>query len=153
MDEFVEYARAAAPRLRQVAYLLCHDWHLAQDLAQTTLAKMFVRWHRIDKADNPDAYGRKVLLRVFFDHQRRASRREVVVERVVEPAAPADTPDLRLTLLDALGRLPARDRAILVLRYWEDLSIDTVAELLGVTPSVVKSQSARSLTRLRTMLG
>jgi len=152
-DEFVAYARAAAPRLRQTAYLLCRDWHLAQDFTQTTLAKMFVNWRRIDRRDNPDAYGRKVLLRVFLDHQRRAGSREVVVDRVRESAARSGEPELRLTLIEALGHIPARDRAIVVLRYWEDQSVDAVAEVLGVSVATVKSQSARSLTRLRTLLG
>jgi RNA polymerase sigma-70 factor (sigma-E family) len=152
-DDFVEYARAAAPRLRRTAFLLCHDWHLAQDLTQTALAKLFVHWGRIQRRDSPDAYARKVLLRVFLDHQRRSSSREVVVERITDSAAPGGQPELRLTLLEALGRIPARDRAILVLRYWEDQSIETVADLLGVSVPTVKAQSARGLSRLRTLLG
>jgi RNA polymerase sigma-70 factor (sigma-E family) len=153
-DDFVEYARAAAPRLRRTAYLLCHDWHLAQDFTQTALAKLFVNWHRIQRRESPDAYARKVLLRVFLDHQRRSSStREVVVDRVSETAAPAGQPELRVTLLDALRRIPPRDRAILVLRYWEDQSIEAVAELLGVSEATVKAQSARGLARLRALLG
>ncbi|MET7397473.1 SigE family RNA polymerase sigma factor [Dactylosporangium sp. NPDC005572] len=151
--EFVDYARVAAPRLRRTAYLLCQDWHLAQDLTQTALAKLFVHWGRIHRRDSPDAYARKVLLRVFLDHQRRSSSHEVVVDRVADGPAPGGQPELRLTLIEALSRIPARDRAILVLRYWEDQSIDTVADLLGVSVPTVKSQSARGLSRLRSLLG
>ncbi|MET7418745.1 SigE family RNA polymerase sigma factor [Dactylosporangium sp. NPDC005555] len=151
--EFVEYARAAAPKLRRTAYLLCHDWHLAQDFTQTTLAKLFVSWRRIQRRDSPDAYARKVLLRVFLDHQRRSSSRELVVARIAETEAPADQPELRLTLLEAMGHISARDRAVLVLRYWEDQSVDTVADLLGISAGTVKSQSARGLSRLRRLLG
>jgi RNA polymerase sigma-70 factor (sigma-E family) len=151
--DFVEYARVAAPRLRRTAFLLCHDWHLAQDFTQTTLAKLFVHWRRIQRRDSPDAYARKVLLRVFLDHQRRSSSRELVVPRLPEAAAPADRAELRLTLLEALGHLSPRDRAILVLRYWEDQSVETVADLLGIPAGTVKAQSSRGLARLRHLLG
>jgi RNA polymerase sigma-70 factor (sigma-E family) len=150
--EFVEFARAQATGLRRTAYLLCHDWHLAQDLTQIALAKMYVAWNRLDTLANPGAYARKTLLRAFLDHQRKRSSRETALELAPETTVDAG-PELRLTLLDALAELPPRDRAIVVLRYWEDHSIDTVAALLGVSVSVVKSQSMRSLARLRELLG
>ena len=152
-DDFVEYARAAAPRLRRTAYLLCHDWHLAQDFTQTALARLFVHWGRIQRRESPDAYARKVLLRVFLDHQRLSSSHEVVTDRVADTPSPTGQPELRVTLLEALRRIPPRDRAILVLRYWEDQSIETVADVLGVSAATVKAQSARGLTRLRALLG
>jgi RNA polymerase sigma-70 factor (sigma-E family) len=152
-DDFVEYARVAAPQLRRTAYLLCRDWDLAQDFAQTTLAKMYVHWERITRRDNPHAYAKKVLLRAFFDHQRlRSSSEEVVAELPERAGRGADT-DLRVTLLDALGRIPYRDRAIVILRFWEDQSVESTADLLGVPAGTVKSQCARTLARLRTMLG
>jgi RNA polymerase sigma-70 factor (sigma-E family) len=152
-DDFVEYAKVAAPRLRRTAYLLCRDWDQAQDFTQTTLAKMYVHWGRLAKRDNPHAYASKVLSRIVLDHQRRRSSTEAVVAEVPETSGWSPQPDLRLTLLDALARIPHRDRAIVVLRYWEDLSVETVADILGVPIAVVKSQSARTLTRLRAMLG
>ena len=153
-DDFVEFARAAAPRLRRTAYLLCRDWHAAQDYTQATLVKMYVRWKRISRTEQPDAYSRKVLLRLFLDQQRRRSAGEVVAAEVPEPPpGPAATTELRLTLLDALARIPPRDRAIVVLRYWEDRSVESVAEMLGVPESTVKSQSARTLAKLRSQLG
>jgi RNA polymerase sigma-70 factor (sigma-E family) len=151
-DEFVEFARTQAVGLRRTAYLMCRDWHLAQDLTQTSLAKLYLAWGRLDWLDSPLAYAKKVLLRSFLDHQRRRGSHEVAVEAVPETAEESD-PALRLTLLDALAQLPARDRAIVVLRYWEDYSIDTVADVVGVSTAVVKSQSMRSLTKLRQMLG
>jgi RNA polymerase sigma-70 factor (sigma-E family) len=151
-EDFVEFAREHAAGLRRTAYLMCRDWHLAQDLTQTSLAKLYAVWGRLDRLDNPMAYARKVLLRAFLDHQRRRGSHEIVVESTPEGVSDCDH-ELRLTLLDALGRLPPRDRAIVVLRYWEDLSIDTVAELVGVSVPVVKSQSLRSLARLRVLLG
>lgn len=151
-DEFVEFATAQAASLRRAAYLICRDWHFAQDLTQTTLAKLYVAWGRLDWLDNPNAYARKILLRVYLDHQRRRGAHEVVVESTPDIAHESN-PELRLTLLDALGRLSPRDRAIVVLRYWEDMSIETVAELVGVSISVVKTQSMRSLSKLRELLG
>jgi RNA polymerase sigma-70 factor (sigma-E family) len=153
-SDFTEYAEARVVRLRQRAYLLCRDWHLAQDLTQITLAKLYASWSRAVRADNLDAYTTKIMMRVFLDHRRLRSSHEVVVADVQhDPTYASAGPDLRLTLLDALGHLPGRDRAIVVLRYWEDHSVDTVAELLGITPGVVKTQSMRALSRLRRLLG
>jgi RNA polymerase sigma-70 factor (sigma-E family) len=151
--EFVEFARAAAPRLRKTAFLMCRDWHLAHDLTQITLAKMFASWKRISGSANLGAYSRTVLMRALFDHRRRRSGQEIAIAAVPEPAARHHAgPDLRMTLIDALGYLSDRDRAIVVLRYWEDQSVDTVAQVLGVSVAVVKAQSARSLTKLRELL-
>jgi RNA polymerase sigma factor (sigma-70 family) len=133
---------------------LCRDWHLAQDLTQITLSRLYASWRKVARANNVDAYAAKVMVRVFLDHKRLKSSHEVVTD--TPPPARAvipDGPDLRLTLLDALGRLGPRARAIVVLRYWEDHSVDTVAEMLGVTPSLVKTQSMRALAQLRTLLG
>lgn len=153
MSTFVEYARVAAPRLRRTAFLLCRDWDLAQDFTQTALARMYVHWGRINRREDPQAYGRKVLTRVVLDHQRRRWSTEQAVPEVPATAAPAADVDLRLTLLDALGRIPGRDRAIVVLRYWEDLSVADVADLLHVSEATVRTQSARTLARLRVVLG
>lgn len=151
-EEFVEFANAHAAGLRRTAYLMCRDWHLAQDLTQTTLAKLYAAWGRLDWLENPAAYAKKTLLRTYLDHQRRRKVREVVVESIPDSGVD-ESPDLRLTLLDALARLSERDRAIVVLRYWEDQSVEAVAELVGVSMSVVKTQSMRSLARLRELLG
>jgi RNA polymerase sigma-70 factor (sigma-E family) len=152
-DDFVEYARASASQLRRTAYLLCRDWDLAADLTQTTLARMFVQWHRIVRRDNPHAYARQVLSRAFLDHRRTKRAHEVVTAEFGDMPGTSEDCDLRMTLIDALGRLPPRDRAIVVLRYWEDLSVETVAEILRLPTGTVTSQSARSLARLRHLLG
>ena len=153
--DFVAFATAVAGRLRQTAYLLCHDWHLAQDLTQTTLAKTYLSWDRVSAAGDPEAYSRKILLHTFLDHRRVRSSSEVVTDEV--PTAGHDDrgsgSDLRITLLEALKQLPPRDRAIVVLRYWEDHSIATVAELLHLPEATVKTQSSRGLARLRRLLG
>jgi RNA polymerase sigma-70 factor (sigma-E family) len=155
-QEFIDFARAAAPRLRRTAFLMCRDWYLAQDLTQITLAKMYVSWKRIWRSANLEAYSRRVLMNVLFDQKRRRSDSEIAIPVVPEPATrggPDGGAALRVTLVDALATLPQRDRAIVILRYWEDHSVDTVAEMLSISASVVKTQSSRSLTRLRDVLG
>lgn len=151
-EEFVEFAQAAVSRLRDSAFLMCRDWHLAQDLTQTTLAKVYANWRRVRQADDPYAYSRKILLRCVIDHQRRRSSRELALPAI--PDRGEEHPaELRMTLLDAVASLPVRDRAIIVLRYWDDLSVETTAEVVGVSTAVVKTQSMRSLGRLRELLG
>ena len=152
-DDFVEYARVAAGQLRRTAYLLCRDWDLAADLTQTTLTRIFVHWQRITRRDNLHAYARQVLFNAFLDHQRSKRSHEVVTAEFGDVPGTGEDTDLRLTLIDALGRIPPRDRAILVLRYWEDLSVESVAEILRLPTGTVTSRSARSLARLRRLLG
>lgn len=152
---FVAFAQEAAPRLCRTAYVLCRDWHLAQDLAQITLAKMFVSWRRVRRSANLAAYSRQVLVHALVDQRRLRRDGEIVCAELpaVGRAPDAGTPELRLTLLDALAELPVRDRTIVVLRYWDDLSVEAVAEIVGVTPAVVKTRSCRALARLRRLLG
>jgi RNA polymerase sigma-70 factor (sigma-E family) len=151
-DEFVAFVEQSGSRLCDTAFWLCRDWSLAQDLTQAALVKVYQSWHRITGED-PYWYGKQVLLRTYLDHKRRKSSAEVQTDVVPDRPTAADTPELRVTLLDALGHLSPRDRAIIVLRYWEDHSVQTVAELLGVTPGVVKTQSMRALASLRAILG
>ncbi|WP_406278171.1 SigE family RNA polymerase sigma factor [Embleya sp. NBC_00896] len=155
-DGFTEYAEAAAPRLRRTAFLICGDWHLAEDLTQTALEKLYVAWRRVERTGNPDAYAKRVVLNAYLDRRRLKSFGEVpgvdaqALERV--PAVGDESAELRVTLLAALMRLPPRDRAVLVLRYWEDHSADTVADLLGMSPAAVRARSVRALERLRVLL-
>ncbi|AUG75054.1 RNA polymerase sigma24 factor [Kitasatospora sp. MMS16-BH015] len=156
--EFTAFAEAAATRLRQIAYLMCRDWHLAQDLTQTTLTKLYVAWPRITRRDTePFGYARKVLLNSLLDHKRLRSSTELatdlIPERGPDTRCSTASADVRLTLVDALGLLPPRDRAIVLLRYWEDHSVEATAEILGISVSVVKTQSMRSLAQLRERLG
>jgi RNA polymerase sigma-70 factor (sigma-E family) len=149
--DFIEFAKVSAVALRRTAFLLCRDWHLAQDLTQTTLAKLYVAWPRITWRDYPDAYARKILYRTFLDHNRRGSSQELVTDAPPDRGR-EESSELRLTMLEALATLSPRDRAIVVLRYWEDHSVDTVADMLDLSVSVVKTQSLRALAKLRTLL-
>ncbi|ROO62150.1 RNA polymerase sigma-70 factor (sigma-E family) [Micromonospora sp. Llam0] len=155
-EAFTAFVVDAAPRLRRVAYLMCRDWHLAQDLTQITFTRMYASWNRIWPTANLDAYSRRVLINAVSDAMTRRSRTEVVLAEPPEPAArPAagGSTELQVALLQALAEFPVRDRAVLVLRYWEDQSVQTVAEILGITTSAVKMCSMRALQRLRTVLG
>ena len=150
-EEFTAFAEAAAERLRTTAFALCRDWHLAQDLTQTALTRLYLGWRQARQADNLTAYAQKILLRAYLDHRRRRSSSEAVTG-MVHDAGYRHHPDLRLTMLDALARLTPRDRAIVVLRFFEDYSVEQVADVLDVPVGVVKSQTRRSLARLREVL-
>jgi RNA polymerase sigma-70 factor (sigma-E family) len=154
-EEFHEFASARAGQLFRIAYLVSGDWHEAQDLVQTTLAKLFVAWHRVQRTESPDRYARKVLMNAYLSDRRRKWTGETPV---ADPALPiavsaGDDADLRLTLVAALRKLPPRSRAVVVLRYLDDHSIDAVAQALGVSPAAVKSLNSRGLAQLRDLLG
>ncbi|WP_266388798.1 SigE family RNA polymerase sigma factor [Streptomyces canus] len=153
-DEYAEFAAARAGHLYRSACLLtAGDTHLAEDLVQEALGRIYVRWSRISLVGNPAAYAQTVLVRVFLTHQRRRSSRERATDVLPEVAATGvDTP-LRLTLLDALARLPAKDRAVVVLRYWEDRSIEETAGVLDASAAAVRTRCTRALKQLRGLLG
>jgi len=151
-DEFVEFAAAASLRLRRTAFLLCGDWHTAEDLAQTTLAKVFVSWRRIRRRDAAYAYATKTLLNTYFADRRLKHAGEVLTGQLPERPSLDQPPELRLLVLDALATLPPQARAVVVLRYWADMSVEQVANLLHCSEGNVKSQSARGLDKLRPLL-
>lgn len=151
--DFREFVAARIALWRRTAYLLCRDWHTADDLVSITVGKLYRRWRRVDAAEHPDAYARSVLTRAWLDERRRPWRREAAVAEPPEPRLPAEPagPGVadRLTLLDLLSRLPARRRAVVVLRFYCDLSVEETADILSITEGTVKSQAARGLEALR----
>jgi len=152
-DEFAEFAETAAPRLRRTAFLLCGDWHTAEDLVQSALAKVFVAWRRIQQQDAVHAYATRTLLNCYLTDRRLKRPVEVLTDQLPEsPVAEWSTPETRMVVLAALATLPPRARAIVVLRYWVDLSIEEVASMLGCSAGNVRSQSSRALARLRVEL-
>lgn len=150
--DFEAFARASQRKLYRTAYLLCGNAEGARDLTQTTLAKVFQHWRRVSAADHPDAYARTVLTRTFLAERRRRLRDLLAHTRADPPPRPEHA-ELRVTLLAALAALPPRARAMVVLRYWEDLSVETVTGLLRCSEGTVKSQCSRALAKLRTQLG
>ncbi|MCX4436271.1 MULTISPECIES: SigE family RNA polymerase sigma factor [Streptomyces] len=156
-DEYAEFAAARAGHLYRSACLLTGgDTHLAEDLVQETLGRLYVRWYRVSRVGNPAGYAQTVLTRTFLAHQRRRSSRERATDEFPDlpdsRAADTDTP-LRLTLVEALGRLSAKDRAVVVLRYWEDRSVEETAEAMNVSSAAVRTRCTRALARLRLLLG
>lgn len=150
--QFRAFAGARAGALRRTAFLLCGDWHEAEDLVQAALVKLYVAWPRVHSG-TAEAYARQVLTRAFIDSRRRRSSSERPTEELPDRSAPAADLDGRLDLLDALDALAPGQRAVIVLRYWEDLPVADVAELLRIRPGTVKSQATRGLESLRKLLG
>jgi RNA polymerase sigma-70 factor (sigma-E family) len=150
---FEEFAAARSASLYRTARLLCDDWHLAEDLVQMTLGKLYSSWRRVQRADNPGAYARTVLMRTYLSHMRKHSSGETPRKELPETAANESDQALRLTLLSALAELSAQDRAVLVLRYWEDQSVEDVAAALRLSRGAVRNRSMRALGRLREALG
>jgi RNA polymerase sigma-70 factor (sigma-E family) len=152
-QEFGQFMTARWPGLVRLAYGLTGDRWLAEDIAQAALASAYAAWWRVRRADDPDAYVRRILINT----SHRRFRRRRVAEQAHEPqqlpdAAVADPAELigeRSALLAALRELPTRQRAIVLLRYWDDLSDAQVAAVLGCAPGTVRSQASRALAKLR----
>ncbi|MEU8925976.1 SigE family RNA polymerase sigma factor [Kitasatospora sp. NPDC048545] len=152
--DFREFAAARGQHLVRTAFLLTGgDAHLAEDLAQEALGKLYGKWRRVARLDNPAGYAQTVLVNTFLSHRRRRSSTEHVTDTFAEAAVADSDPALRLTLLRALGELPPPDRAVLVLRFWEDRSVEDTAHVLQLSAGAVRSRSSRALTRLRAVLG
>ena len=149
---FRAFALSRRPTLRRTAFLLCGDWHQADDLVQAALVKLYVAWTRVRSDGPPDAYVHRILVRCYLDERRRPWRRESPVELVDDAASTAPPEEELLDLRAALARLPKRQRATLLLRFWLDLSVAQTADALGCSEGTVKSQTARALTTLRELL-
>lgn len=152
--EFRSFAVAQRESLRRYAYLLCGDWYEADDIVQKSLTKMFAAWKRVEPG-GASAYVRKIVTNVYISHRRLSwVRRERASSELPEQRLdrPQDAIDMRLELVAALDRLPARQRATLVLRYWEQLSVDETATAMNCSTGTVKSQSAKGLRKLKELL-
>lgn len=150
---FRGFAHSRRPALRRTAYLMCGDWHQADDLVQTALTKLYVAWRRVRDDEAPDAYVRQILTRCFLDERRRPWRRESPVDVLQDqPAAGGRADEGVLDLRTALDLLPPRQRATVVLRFWADASVSETADALGCSEGTVKSQTARAINTLRSLL-
>jgi RNA polymerase sigma-70 factor (sigma-E family) len=149
--EFREYMAARWPTLLRTAYLLTGDRHLAEDLTQTALEKTAVAWSRVQRADDMDAYVRRILLNTHLSLFRRKRVAEYVSRETPEVPATDSTQQIALRdeLLKALATLPKRQCAVIVLRYWEDLSESQTAAILGCSVGTVRSQAHKALAKLR----
>ncbi|MFJ6696321.1 SigE family RNA polymerase sigma factor [Streptomyces sp. NPDC091272] len=154
-EAYLEFATVRGGHLFRSACLLTSgDTHLAEDLVQETLGRMYALWGRVSRIDNPAAYAQTVLVRTFLSQQRRRSASERPVGELPDGAGvPGADFELRVTLLQALGRLAPKDRAVVVLRYWEDRSVEETADAMNVSSAAVRTRSVRALARLREQLG
>lgn len=149
-----ELVTAKLDAWRRTAYLICRDWHRADDLVGQTIEKLYLRWHKLSEVRDMDAYVRGMLGRAWLDELRRPHRRELAVAEVRDVDATAE-PDgtegvaARMGLSELLDRLAPRKRVILVLRFYCDLSVEETADLLGISEGTVKSQTAKGLQTLR----
>ncbi|GAB3420538.1 SigE family RNA polymerase sigma factor [Flindersiella endophytica] len=150
--EFSEFASTRTQQLFRTAYLLTGNRQMAEELVQVTLGKLYASWSRTYRVENPVAYAHTVLARSYVADRKRNSR-EVPTETVPEHAATERDVALRIALFEALAHLSPRDRAIVVLRYWEDRSVEGTAAVLNLRPGVVRTRSMRALARLRVLLG
>ncbi|PJE96705.1 SigE family RNA polymerase sigma factor [Streptomyces carminius] len=157
-SQFQGFVRTRWPHLVRTAYLLTGDRHHAEDLAQAALTKAYRSWRRVVRSENPDAYIRRILVSCNKDRFRKRRVAEHLTELPLDAAAPAH-PDPapravdRQVLMRALARLPKRQRTVVVLRYWEDLSEAEVAQTLGCSVGTVKSQASKGLAKLRAQPG
>ncbi|MFI6292225.1 SigE family RNA polymerase sigma factor [Nonomuraea sp. NPDC050790] len=148
--DFERYVAERSPRLLRTAYLLCRDWATAEDLVQSALAKAWTAWRRV--GGNPDPYVYRILTNTHASWWRRRWRGEVPTGELPDAPLTAD-PETQLgtreALRTALTALPARQRAVIVLRYFEDLPDAAIGEILGCSAATVRSQASRALAKLR----
>lgn len=151
-DAFRDFVAAQLLPLRKLAYVTCGDWHLAEDAVAIALAKLYPRWRRLDR---PDLYAKTMVYRAAIDERRRPWRREWSASDAMPDVTlrdPAPLSDERLRVRAALLRVPPRQRAALVLRYYLGLTQEETATVLGCSTGTAKSQVSRGLGRLRDLL-
>ena len=160
--EFEAYMTARQSSLLRTAYLLTGDRHTAEDLVQTTLAKLYLSWDKVQKWESVDGYVRRILVNQHNSLWRRAwKRREISTDELPDLSsgtdehvhAHTDQAEQRTAMWEFVQSLPRRQRAVIVLRYYEDLSEAETAEILGVAVGTVKSQASRALASMRARVG
>jgi RNA polymerase sigma-70 factor (sigma-E family) len=154
-DDFVEFVRRRGDHHLRTAVLLTGDWHAAEDLVQAGLSKLYRVWGRLDTTSEPDAYLRRILVNTYRSWWRARWRREVPRAELPDPAAGGDLGEAGAAAEDvrrALGRLSARQRTALVLRYFEDLPETEVASLMGCSVGTVKTHTHRGLQAMRRLI-
>ncbi|QYC41750.1 RNA polymerase sigma-E factor [Nonomuraea coxensis DSM 45129] len=152
-DSFREFMAAHQQSLMRTAYLLTGDAHLAEDLLQSVLLKVLSRWPKLADVASPQAYARKALINQYISWRRRLAR-ATELPRAEPPDRPYSTEDstvVRIAMLRALAQLPPRQRAVIVLRYYEDLTEHETAKLLRCSLGTVKSHAHHVLARLRVL--
>jgi RNA polymerase sigma-70 factor (sigma-E family) len=152
--EYVGYVQARMPLLRRLAYRLCGEWWAADDLVQECLVALYRHWRKAVAADSIDAYVRTMLVHAYLAEKNRSGTRRVRPSAEVPGSSvtPLNGADQRIDLLTALAKLSRGQRAVLVLRYWEDLDVAQTALALGCSAGTVKSQTSYAIAALRRLL-
>ncbi|MEU6410865.1 SigE family RNA polymerase sigma factor [Microbispora sp. NPDC046933] len=153
-DGFAEFVAARGTSLLRTAYLTCGASDDAEDVLQAALERACRSWHRVHKDADPEPYVRRIIVNLAISRaRRRALLRIIPTHSPPETPAPAADVELRQVLMDGLRALPPRQRAVVVLRFWEDMTEAQTAKVLGCSVGTVKSQTAKALVRLRRLLG
>jgi RNA polymerase sigma-70 factor (sigma-E family) len=153
-QEYVDYVQARTQSLRRLAHRLCGEWSAADDLVQECLVALYRHWRNASAADSIDAYVRAMLVHAYLAERKRSWTRWVrpAADVIGPPATPLIGAEHRLDLLAALAKLSRGQRAVLVLRYWEDLDVAQTALALGCSIGTVKSQTSYAIAALRRLL-
>jgi RNA polymerase sigma-70 factor (ECF subfamily) len=151
-EEFTQFVVARGPALRRTAYLMTGQWADAEDLTQTALSRLYLAWPRV-RLEGAEGYARMILARSLVDARRRFWHRERPTSQLPERADLADLAEDRLDLRRGLATLPTSQRVVLVLRFWDDLTVQEVAEVLRVSTGTVKSRTSRGLDAMRSVMG
>ena len=154
-DGFDAFVLARGQALLRFAHVLCGDAHLAEDLVQEVLGRAHRRWERIERMEAPEAYVRRAIVREFLSWRRRRSSTEAVVADVPDRPSGHDAAQqlaARDEMRTLLAGLPRARRAVLVLRFYDDLPDDEIAAMLGCSPSTVRAHASRALAKLRIAL-
>ena len=146
MTDFEAFVSARGQALLRFAYALCRDADLAQDLVQDSLVKAHAKWSRVE---TPDAYVRRAIVNDYCSWRRRLSSRDLVTSTLPEGAAAGVGPEDRAAMWPLLAELPRQQRAVLVLRFYEDLDDDAIAGVLGCSSATVRSHASKALAALR----
>jgi len=152
VEDFEEFAASVAPMLQRTGWLLTHDRHASEDLVQDALAKVYVVWRGRRRIDNPAAYARTVPVRLHLDERRRRRSSEIVTSDLPDPGHDADQ-SATIALRDAVAGLDRTDQAVLVLRYYADLSVAEAARDPKISEGAVRARTSRAVARLRERLG
>jgi RNA polymerase sigma-70 factor (sigma-E family) len=151
--EYSEFVLTRQRQLRRMAFLVCGDWHLAEDVLQTALIKLYAAWARLHRDGREEAYVRQIIVRTNIDEHRRPRRREVLGLPPEIGHASAGTPyEERSELFAALQDLPPMLRKTVVLRHWLGLSVEETAAELGIATGTVKAYSSRAIEKLKAAL-
>lgn len=147
--EYRDFVASRQHRLRRFAYLSCGDWHRAEDVVQTAFVKLYAAWNRVSH-ESLDAYTRRIIVNAIIDDSRRGwFRRERPADVIPDRPEIGSDPTDRILVLDALAKLPPKRRTTLILRYWEDMSVEQTAHIMRCSVNTVKSQTARAIQCLR----